>query len=573
MQTSGVCSKRGKTILKIGVILPEEDHLSDWHALCLENLHTLPQANIQVLFKINRLPRARYGSAGKPSSCIRHLLFVLYYRHIRHTFKIRDEDLPPWYKDIPVLNLTAESPDGSQDTYLLTEEDRQKIKELGLDIILAFTRSVPGGMTEGLSREGILFFRFSDESRYPGKPPCFWEIYNRDHITVASLCKLADGSGSLIILRKGYFRTVSYSYRQNLAQCYRACSFWPAQVCNDIINRVRGHHETAVFSRETQTSRLPGNITMLWFGIKIAGNILLKTLSVLFRHEQWNIGICASPIEDFLEPGFKPQITWSPFVSKQAYLADPFAINENGKITVFCEEYDYASGKGSIASFPVEEEEKFLSSPRTVLEMPVHMSYPYIFEYDNTLYCVPETLQNREICLYRASGFPVQWLKAHIIIGNVAAVDPTVVFYQGLWWLFFTDNDIGDDLHLFIYYAEKPPGPWKPHNNNPVKSDVRSTRPAGTPFTFKGNLYRPAQDCSQTYGGRTIINRVIHLSPNEFFEEAAAVVEPDMNSVFRCGLHTLARAGNCTVVDGKRWIYSFHECRRYARRIFRRDWQ
>ena len=40
-----------------------------------------------------------------------------------------------------------------------------------------------------------------------------------------------------------------------------------------------------------------------------------------------------------------------------------------------------------------------------------------------------------------------------------------------------------------------------------VKTDVRSARPAGTPFVYQGELYRPAQDCSRTYGGSIVIHR------------------------------------------------------------------
>ncbi len=43
-------------------------------------------------------------------------------------------------------------------------------------------------------------------------------------------------------------------------------------------------------------------------------------------------------------------------------------------------------------------------------------------------------------------------------------------------------------------------GPWEPHRRNPVKCDVRGSRPAGTPFVHGGELYRPAQDGSKRYG-------------------------------------------------------------------------
>jgi transcriptional regulator GlxA family with amidase domain len=44
------------------------------------------------------------------------------------------------------------------------------------------------------------------------------------------------------------------------------------------------------------------------------------------------------------------------------------------------------------------------------------------------------------------------------------------------------ENCIPDELSLF--YAESPLGPWTPHPRNPVKSDVRGSRPAGGLFEW-----------------------------------------------------------------------------------------
>jgi hypothetical protein len=88
-----------------------------------------------------------------------------------------------------------------------------------------------------------------------------------------------------------------------------------------------------------------------------------------------------------------------------------------------------------------------------------------------------------------------------------------------------------------------------------VKIDVRSSRPAGAPFRVDGALYRPAQDCSSTYGARVNINRVAALSPTEFREEVAASVEPDARGDYPGGLHTLSRLGGRTLVDGKRSVF------------------
>ena len=108
-------------------------------------------------------------------------------------------------------------------------------------------------------------------------------------------------------------------------------------------------------------------------------------------------------------------------------------------------------------------------------------------------------------------------------------------------------------------------GPWRAHPGNPVKVDIRSARPGGTPFVQDGVLYRPAQDCSRTYGGRIIINRVLTLTPLAFREEAFVPVDPEHAGPYPSGLHTLCEVGNTTLIDGRRFVFVPAEFRRVLR--------
>ena len=103
-----------------------------------------------------------------------------------------------------------------------------------------------------------------------------------------------------------------------------------------------------------------------------------------------------------------------------------------------------------------------------------------------------------------------------------------------------------DELHL--YYSDSPLGPWKPHKKNPVKSDVRSSRPAGKPFYWNGELLRPAQDSSRGYGYATSINRVVKISPCEYSEVEVSRILPDWAKHIT-GTHTLNILDDITVVD------------------------
>jgi hypothetical protein len=101
---------------------------------------------------------------------------------------------------------------------------------------------------------------------------------------------------------------------------------------------------------------------------------------------------------------------------------------------------------------------------------------------------------------------------------------------------------------LHIYYSATPLGPWKPHQRNPVKSDVRNSRPAGRLFYWNGELYRPAQDSSQRYGYAMTINRVVRLTPDDFVEEEVSKVLPHWRKDLR-GTHTLNICEDLTVID------------------------
>jgi hypothetical protein len=87
---------------------------------------------------------------------------------------------------------------------------------------------------------------------------------------------------------------------------------------------------------------------------------------------------------------------------------------------------------------------------------------------------------------------------------------------------------------------------------NPVKTDVRSSRPAGAFVRVDGELYRPAQDCALRYGSAIAINRVVALDEQRFREEVAFVLRPDPNGPFPDGMHTINGLGDVTVIDGQR---------------------
>jgi hypothetical protein len=195
-----------------------------------------------------------------------------------------------------------------------------------------------------------------------------------------------------------------------------------------------------------------------------------------------------------------------------------------------------------------------IGQPVRALDRPYHLSYPFVFEWEDQIYMLPETEKHRTVELYRAEDFPTRWTLDRVLLSDLRAVDATLAEIDGRWWMFVNvaeseEASLDDELHL--YHADSPLGPWMPHTWNPVKSDVRCARPAGRPFNFGGAWYRPSQDCSGRYGAAIVVNRITRLDETSYAEQAVSRLLP----AWRQGLvatHTVNAAGGLTVIDAQR---------------------
>lgn len=291
-------------------------------------------------------------------------------------------------------------------------------------------------------------------------------------------------------------------------------------------------------------------------------NKVLPIFSKLFKHEDWNIGIIERPIESFLEDQTINDIKWLARRPKGGFTADPFGFWDNGRLHIYAEEFNFARNKGHLRYVIIDKARRVLREG-VALFKDVHLSYPYIIGHQGALYCLPEMSRSNKVVLFAIDRHTGQLMEKATLLAGVTLSDPTVFHHDGQWWLWGVKD--GSELH--VWYASDLFGPWQAHADNPVKTDIASARPAGTPFVHDGSLYRPAQDCSRTYGGRIVLNKVLALSPTEFREEIAAVIEPDPHGLYPVGIHTLAAAGDITLVDGKRWTFSLG---RMARKVIRK---
>ena len=88
-----------------------------------------------------------------------------------------------------------------------------------------------------------------------------------------------------------------------------------------------------------------------------------------------------------------------------------------------------------------------------------------------------------------------------------------------------------------------------------MKTNLRNSRPAGNVFVHEGQLYRPSQDCRDSYGGALCINRIDELNIERFRETPVRWISPDPAGPYPNGFHTLSGNAQFSLVDGKRHTF------------------
>lgn len=216
---------------------------------------------------------------------------------------------------------------------------------------------------------------------------------------------------------------------------------------------------------------------------------------------------------------------------------------------VFVEELVYRDGKGSVKAIRVYPDGRH-EVPLPVLERPWHLSYPYLFAWNGSLWMVPECASERRVELYRCVGLPDQWKKAADLLTDIDMVDATLFEHDGRWWMLGNVSEPGAERHdeLHAFYADSPLGPWTPHPANPVVADARYARPAGAPFVMDGKLLRPAQVCVPEYGHALTLRHIERLTPTEYREYTEQRIEPGWQPDIAC-VHTLSYSPGLTAFD------------------------
>jgi hypothetical protein len=518
------------------LLVADSTTIPNWLFKCIENVEQSRAATFVLVLRA--APEKEPGSLR----FVRQLgkfFFWLYMRMDRYLFRRFPDALAP-------IHLQSALPsrrvlDGP-DLLRTLQEER-------IDVVLDPFSLLRGGCLAEPSRYGVWSITFGQS----GDPrtqstPAFWEVIEGKPSTETRLCIHWKGLDKKLTLyvsvaatdRRSVSRSQNHIYwKLSAALARKIQMLWEDP--DAFLERLKA---AAPFEVTRSPSRAPGNLEMVRAGTSLVRRYVSdKWMSTLYR-EQWALAYRYG-MGDQLVMGTFHQLM--PPVDR--FWADPFPIQVGNDHYIFHEELLSSTGKGSIVLTVVDDKGRN-ARPIPILERDYHLSYPSVFQWDGDFFMIPETAARRQVELYRCVNFPAHWTLERVVLSGLTALDPTPALLFGRWWLFASIPAYGagptDELHAF--HADSPVGPWTPHRNNPIKSDVRSARPAGRIFENHGQLYRPAQDCSKRYGYAVSINRILQLDPETYEEVELGKVGPNWGPNVE-GVHTFNVAGNMTVID------------------------
>lgn len=274
-----------------------------------------------------------------------------------------------------------------------------------------------------------------------------------------------------------------------------------------------------------------------------------------FLLNTYNVGIVRKPIDDVMKNGLgKGDIVWLKHKYKDRFFADPFMIKEDDNFYyILAEEFIFWEGKGKISLLTVSKKDFALIEKKVVIEEDTHLSFPFCEVNGTTI--IPESVQSGKTTEYYFDQEKMSVYDKKVII-NEGLID--AAFYEdkeGKKWVLTSKSDKPLE-NMYLYQMNN--GKYVPSNEgNIISSGIEVTRSAGRLFKYKGDIYRPVQDCKERYGKYTRIMKVNLLNSNSYKADCVAIMDGSDNPPYNETLHTFNVYDNCIIVDGSKDFLRF----------------
>lgn len=429
--------------------------------------------------------------------------------------------------------------------YQFSSNDVSRVKDLNLDLLIRCGSEVMCGEILHVSRLGIISFGNGGNRIYRGGPVGFWECYYRCPKTGFIIQRLTEELDAGEVLLSGFFST-KFSFSLNQANLYRKSSPHFQSLLLQIA--LSGQLPKAEISRPYsgqlfQSPKLHQSISYI-FKIIYRQSIKIFFRSINFR-KKWRIS--------FVRSNWKRAVLWrsnSVTVPKGRFWADPFLYVYNDKTYCFFEDYIYKTNRAHISVLEISNDA--VVKLGACIKEPFHLSFPFLFNYNGSLYMCPECCKSQQIRIYRCLNFPLSWELSSIAMDGVSAADTMIFEHAERWWMLTSIDKSGSGDYcseLYIFYSNSPlDTDWKAHQKNPIRIDSEGGRNAGL-IMEEGKIFRLAQRHGyDEYGEGLLMYEITELSESGYSEQLFSEVNPNFKKGL-LGVHHLSTTGAITAFD------------------------
>ncbi|OUL59345.1 glucosamine inositolphosphorylceramide transferase family protein [Pseudoalteromonas ulvae] len=422
-----------------------------------------------------------------------------------------------------------------------------QLRDQSFDVIMR--GNAPGifrGDILSVAKHGLLSFHHGDNRWNRGGPAGFWEVYQKRSSTGFIVQKLSEELDGGQVLARGNLATAR-SFTENQIKIFSQSISTFVAVVSDIAKtgQLPSVEPSLPFSHPILTTPKPWQ--SMWYCLcSISSLIGIHLLQRFLSYQDvWGVAFVRSGWQNAVLS--KGAVIENP---RGRYLADPFVISHQQQTVCFVEDYDLAERRGAISAVDLSADKPVFLGP--IIDEPFHLSFPYIFEYQQQLYMIPESTAANGIRLYHCDSFPMQWQFQYELMPNCEAVDSMVFEYEGRWWLFTNLKVAGGTEHcaqLHAFYSDSPLSTnWTPHQKNPIVFDSDIGRNGGI-VSDEHSLYRCRQAQGfNSYGAGLSIAKIITLTPSSYEEQQVSQLSPDFFADLR-GNHHLHSNGQYSVFD------------------------
>lgn len=435
-------------------------------------------------------------------------------------------------------------------TIQISDHEIAVISEMKFDILLYHGTLALTGKISTVAKFGIWsLYRYQCDYDY--KTLGFWEVYQGKTITSAGLWRLGDTPENTQLIAQGIYNTQYSAVVNRRFVLDRVVNLLIKQI--NILSTCDKSYYCHPTPTLTEPYSSPNALQLVNYltkvGLSLSQKIFFHGLGRIgcFRHRCWSLYFAKGAFHQMAlttTQEIKP--------SCGEFWADPFLVEYNNEIFIFFENYRYKNHLGKISVGKITQQQFELLGDALICHD--HLSFPYLFNYNNTIYMMPECAGSYRLALWKPVNFPLHWEIAHTALEGMLLADSTLIEYQGTWWLFtnISTGAIKDfNTELYVFSVDSPLlKQVTPHRQNPVVTDCRTARNGGRPFIKEGTLYRPSQNNSNgTYGYSLNIMKITKLSLQEYEEEMTAAIKPDFKSDL-VGCHHLDQSAHYFVLDG-----------------------